>query len=243
MNTIIITGASGILGTELCTFFEKKDFKIVGTYYSDDSEKKLKQKFGKDNGHKFFQVDFHDAKSVNTFLKITEGLKGNIFLINNARSLKSMNKSFENAFNQEISMNVTIPYKIASNMLIKGISLQSIINLGSIYGLRHPKKTLYPNLKDDDLLAYGVSKSSLITITKEMAIRFGKYNCRVNCISLGGLIGRADKKFQSAYQNECLYDGMVDPKSVMDIFDFLLSEKSRTITGQNIVADNGFTLK
>ena len=92
-------------------------------------------------------------------------------------------------------------------------------------------------------MAYSISKSSVISITKEMAIRFGKYNCRVNCISLGGLIGRADKEFQLAYQNECLYDGMLDPKSVISIFAFLLSDKSRSITGQNIIADNGFTLK
>ena len=143
MNTIIITGASGILGTELCTFFDKKGFNIIGTFYSDGSERKLIQKFGTDNGHKFFQVDFHDAKSVNAFLKIIESLKGNIFLINNARSLQSLNENFENAFDQEISMNVTIPYRIASTMLIKGISLKSIINVGSIYGLKHPKESLY----------------------------------------------------------------------------------------------------
>ena len=39
-------------------------------------------------------------------------------------------------------------------------------------------------------------------------------------------IGRADKEFQLAYQNECLYDGH-DPKSVISIFAFLLSDKSK----------------
>ena len=73
-------------------------------------------------------------------------------MINNARSLQSLNENFENAFDQEISMNVTIPYRIASTMLIKGISLKSIINVGSIYGLKHPKESLYPNLKNDDFL-------------------------------------------------------------------------------------------
>ena len=61
-------------------------------------------------------------------------------------------------------MNVTIPYRIASTMLIKGISLKSIINVGSIYGLKHPKESLYPNLKNDDFLAYSISKSSVISI-------------------------------------------------------------------------------
>ena len=72
---------------------------------------------------------------------------------------------------------------------------------------------------------------------------YSKKNLKINCLSPGGIIDNSQKKkFIRNYKKECNSKGLLDPKDVVSAINFLLSEKSNFISGQNIVVDDGYSL-
>ena len=68
-----------------------------------------------------------------------------------------------------------------------------------------------------------------------------KYKVRVNVLSPGGG-DKHSQKFYNNYGKHTLFKKMLLPKDLNDIVCFLISEKSKNITGQEIIIDSGFVL-
>ena len=67
-------------------------------------------------------------------------------------------------------------------------------------------------------------------------------NLRLNCISPGGILDNQNKIFTKRYKKDCISKGLLEPKDLLSAFDFLLSNKSSFINGQNIIIDDGWSL-
>ena len=67
MKKILITGASGGIGSSIVKKLLNKDSSLVLTSSSESNLKKLKDKFGKD--HFYYIVDFNDESSFENTLK------------------------------------------------------------------------------------------------------------------------------------------------------------------------------
>jgi len=67
-------------------------------------------------------------------------------------------------------------------------------------------------------------------------------NIRVNCISPGGLLDDQPESFLAAYRKKCSDKGMLNPSDIVGTLNYLLSEDSHYVRGQNIVVDDGFLL-
>ena len=92
-------------------------------------------------------------------------------------------------------------------------------------------------------IEYSAIKSGIISITKYLAKYYSKKNLKINCLSPGGIKDNLQKKkFIRNYKKECNSKGLLDPKDVVNTINFLLSEKSNFISGQNIVIDDGYSL-
>mgnify|MGYP006448364611 FL=1 len=50
------------------------------------------------------------------------------------------------------------------------------------------------------------------------------------------------QKFMNNYKEQCNSKGLLDAQNVANVIDYLLSEKSNFISGQNIVIDDGYLL-
>ena len=92
--------------------------------------------------------------------------------------------------------------------------------------------------------AFGPSKTGVISLTKQMAVEWAKYNIRVNGVSPGPI--------QTAETEERLKDGEIQcrieriplrrigtPDEVMRAVVFLASEDSSYMTGQMLIVDGG----
>lgn len=102
---------------------------------------------------------------------------------------------------------------------------------------------------DSDMLAYITTKSAVITMTKQIAVDYGKYNIRVNAICPGWV----DTPFNAAYieklgghaQLEKLVAGTVPMgrfckiEEMAEAILFLVSDRSSFITGHALVVDGG----
>ena len=79
-------------------------------------------------------------------------------------------------------------------------------------------------------------------MTKYFSAHLADRNIRVNCVSPGGILNKQPKNFLKRYKNSCLSKGMLDSKDLIGIVEFLISEKSTYINGQNIIIDDGWSL-
>ena len=91
-------------------------------------------------------------------------------------------------------------------------------------------------------IEYSASKAGIINITKYMAKFCEGKNIKINCISPGGILDKQPKKFIKKYKNSCLSKGLLDAKDLNGVLEFLISDKSNYINGQNLIIDDGWSL-
>jgi NAD(P)-dependent dehydrogenase (short-subunit alcohol dehydrogenase family) len=99
------------------------------------------------------------------------------------------------------------------------------------------------------LSAYSAAKGALISSTKSLAVELAPRRLRVNCISPGWVETAHAREVKAAIgqaavdEIQRLYPlGFGEPEDIANAAEFLLSDKSRWITGQNIIVDGGRTL-
>lgn len=100
------------------------------------------------------------------------------------------------------------------------------------------------------LTGYSASKGALISGAKSMALELAAKKIRVNCVSPGtvrtDLIEKMLQNLEPEQREKRLSDfplGIGAPEDVASLVVFLLSERSRWITGTNITIDGGYTAK
>ncbi|KKM63879.1 hypothetical protein LCGC14_1507020 [marine sediment metagenome] len=95
--------------------------------------------------------------------------------------------------------------------------------------------------------AYSASKAGIISITKTLALEWGKFNINVNAIAPTVILtplGRkawADPQARSEMLKKIPLGRFGQPSEVASIALFLASEASSLITGSTIMADGGYT--
>jgi NAD(P)-dependent dehydrogenase (short-subunit alcohol dehydrogenase family) len=169
-------------------------------------------------------------------------------LVNNARSLSFLrvdNTGMTNRadFVNELTLDVVAPYELTMALARMSKSrLATVVNIGSQYGVVAPNRALYEDFEQQSPIQYGVAKAALVHLTRELAVRLAPRHVRVNCISFGGVAGRANPAFEARYAQLAPAGGMLREADVPGPVAFLLSEASAGMTGHNLVVDGGWTI-
>lgn len=250
MKCILITGGSGKVGIQLVNHFLEKDFLVVTT--TRNKERFLNSK--KDQLHQnhtqnlqIVEVDFTAKNAAPTIINFLRSKNIQVEnLVHNARSLDyiKIEKDFsvtEENFSGELFVNVVFPYKLTMDLLQEQKSLANIVFISSMYGVVAPTPSLYNDFHSSSPIHYGVSKAAQIHLTKELAVRLAP-KVRVNCVSFGGIKGRTDEAFQERYNKLTPLQSMLTDEDVKGPVDFLISENSKNMTGQNLMVDGGWSI-
>lgn len=254
MKTILITGGSGKVGLQLVNHFLEKNFLVVTTCRNKEKFLKDKKEFLNINYTKFLrviEVDFSSKKAIPIIVEILKKEKIPVEnIIHNARSLdyikiESDQSISEENFAGEFHMDVIFPYKLTLEILkitkkLKN-ELKNVIFISSMYGVVAPNPSLYEDFHHSSPIHYGVSKAAQIHLTKELAVRLSP-DIRVNCVSFGGIKGRTNKDFERKYNALTPQRSMLLEEDVKGPVDFLISDKSKNMTGQNLIVDGGWTI-
>ena len=91
-------------------------------------------------------------------------------------------------------------------------------------------------------LTYALTKSAIITMSKFLAKEFLASKVRINTISPGGIFNSQNKKFLKRYGKYCAHKNLLDSSDLVGLVEFLISDASKKITGQDFIIDDGFTL-
>ncbi len=250
-KTVLITGGTGNIGSQLVSDLLKDNYQVVTTSHSDNNITKLKYQFNdhcQDGSLHVINVDLEEkdfAQQIVTYLE-----KNSLqiqTLVNNARNTNYLKIDQNNEINRtnwvgEFLLDVVVAYELAMALInLEKSKLNNIINISSIYGMVAPTPQLYNDFEKESPINYGVAKAALIQLTRELAIRLADKNIRVNSISYGGVEGRTDEDFKKRYGQFCPAGRMLKREEVYGAISFLLSEASSGMTGHNLVVDGGWT--
>lgn len=245
MEAILMIGATGLIGTAQVRHF-LKDYRVVVTYRTED---KIKEFISNPNFVPIKVDDLLDEKAVDEIIKGLE--EKNIFpehLVNMLTDSRwhKMNPDGlaprENMINHYIG-NVILPYELSFKLANHPKSkLKKIINISSMYGMVPYDPNLYNNPKTETPLQYSLSKCAEIHLTKELAIRFKDMGIMVNCVTYGGVNGRAGDDFKKKFERVTPLRRMMEPEDTIPSVEFLIRENSNYMTGQNIIVDGGRTV-
>ena len=122
----------------------------------------------------------------------------------------------------------------------------SIVNIGSVYGLLSPVQDLYAFRREAGEtfvkpVAYSVSKSAILNLTRYLATYWAKAGVRVNTLTLAGVANDQPAEFLEAYTARVPMGRMLDAGEALGALVFLASDASSYITGSNVVVDGGWS--
>ena len=250
-NSVFLTGATGLLGTCFLENFLSQGYQVIFTTTSD---KKLENFFDRyktfrDDGKLYgCRADLLADDAIETIKNFLDANNLNPhYLVNNARSLEFLKiddfrKIDKEKWIGEYLLDVVVPYNLTIFFSeLKDSRLKSVVNVTSMYGMLAYNEYLCEGSKAI-AIHYGTSKAALIQLTRELAVRLAPSGIRVNCISYGGVSGRADESFQNRYAKLCPSKKMLSKKDVAGHVLYLCSEASSGMTGHNLVVDGGFSI-
>ena len=117
-----------------------------------------------------------------------------------------------------------------------------ILNIASDLSIIAPDQRIYNNsneLQNVKPITYSVIKSGLIGMTKYLATYWNESNVRVNAISPGGVYENQNSEFVSRLTKLIPLGRMASPDEYKSAIQFLCSDASSYMTGQNLVIDGG----
>ena len=243
-KTIIVTGGLGTIGLALSKSLLKQGHIVIAV----DTKK---NKITNHNDNFFiFKIDLNKENGIKKLITLCEKKFKKVDALIHCSYPKTKDWGVKLEKLKQKSLNENLINQLGSTIIIsKNIiklflkqNFGSLILLSSIMGLNNPKFETYRGTNMSSPIEYSAIKSGIISITKYLAKYYSKKNLKINCVSPGGIKNNLPKRFIKNYKKQCNSKGLLDPGDVVNIINFLLSEKSNSISGQNFVIDDGYSL-
>jgi len=223
MKTVLITGASGDLGTAIADLFLKNDFFI----FFHGKNKKSDFSFCEKNPQKTQKIiaDFSDFSAVE---KMFSEISAVDVLINNAGAVFRDPKISPARFQKIFQINAIAPYFCAEFSAAK--KCRSIVNIGSMRGF--PESATTPD--------YSASKAALHLLTASLARKFAP-KIRVNAVAPGFVATKMHAGNENRLKIEAQKTPLrrvATPAEIAEMV-FFVAEKATFCTGEVFRADGG----
>jgi NAD(P)-dependent dehydrogenase (short-subunit alcohol dehydrogenase family) len=246
-KVVLITGVAAGIGRATANLFAKEGARIVGADLDEEGGKSITEKVQAFGGSMtFVKTDVSYEPDIKALFEITQNMGGVDVLFNNAgiETAKGILETTEEDWEQCVNVNLKSVFLASKYALqqMKGKGKGVIINNSSTAGL---VGSFSP--------AYSAAKGGIITLTKALAVDFGQFNIRVNCICPGAIETPMLERVIESQGNPTEVRARISkdyplgrfgyPDEVAQIALFLASDDSTFVTGATIVVDGGFTAK
>lgn len=237
-KTVAITGAAGGIGQWLCRFFGKEGATIAALDRSATVEE-LVETLGRDGiPAKAAVADIASADAVKTAFA---GFGDVHVLINNAgvSRLGTLAATDPAGWESDVASNLNGAYFCAHAVLPQMVarrsgSIVSVSSVNALLALGDP--------------AYSAAKAGMIAMTKALALEYGRYGIRANCVLPGtvrtpiwDLRKARDPNVLKQLERWYPLGRIVEPDEVARAIAFLASDAASAITGVAVPVDCGLT--
>lgn len=240
MGNILVTGATSDIGRQICKTLENSGYSILMTDLSEEDLQETKSQMVMPEKHRVLSMDLSDVE--------TSKQKLSDFITSNQIAIEGV------VFAAGI---LTIkPLRIIDYSILKKSFDVALFSIFAISQLLVSKKTNANHLKNIIMISsvsakmgtkgytvYSAVKSAMLGLMRSMATELAP-RVRVNAVLPGGIHTRTTDfmyKAQEAADPRYLL-GEGKSSDIADAVDFLMSDKARWITGQELVVDGGLTI-
>ena len=237
-KVVAITGAAGGIGQSLCQYFASEGASISAIDKSPalaDFARELTKKGG------VIRHAIADVSDPEAIKRAFAGFETTDILINNAGYSEhpTFAKTDPAAWSSDINGNLNSAYYCAHAVIpvMKAKGGGSIVSVGSVNGIG--------GYGDP---AYSAAKAGMISLTRSLAMEYGRYNIRVNIVMPGTVRtplwerkAGADATTLEQLRKWYPLGRIVEPLDVARAVGFLASDLAAAITGTSLVVDCGLT--
>ena len=242
-KTAIITGSGSGIGYEIAKMFARKGADVVSV---DQKPSDDLQAYVEAQGVHYLEIcgNLLDADFVDHVITDTVVEKfGKIDVLVNCAGvgiLENLEESTRKVWDLTIGVNLTagVHLALAAGKEMKKTGGGSIINIASQAGI----------VALEGHLSYGTAKAAFIQATKQIALEWGQYGIRANCISpeviltpMGEMNWNNEKGEEFKRRIPSRRFGY--PQEVAACAVFLASDASSLCNGSNLVIDGGYTIQ
>ena len=234
-KSILITGASGGIGSEIAIQASQKGYKVG---LLDLNEEMLEEVESKIPNSVALPTDVTDEKSVAETLKkfgeTPSALVNCAGIVRFGSLLEQEIKDFKDVIEVNLLGSFIVGCAVAKLMKEKGEG--NIVNISSISGGKHP--AIHSG-------AYAAAKAGLVMLSEQMSLEWGKLGIRVNAVSPGFIDSGMSAPHYRDDSERKKREAMVPMQRIGTANDiakvvmFLLSDDSSYVHGENILVDGG----
>lgn len=236
---VLVTGATGGLGTAMCKKLYKDGYHVVGNYHTKEkADKWLSTMKAEGYNIELFHGDVGDFDSAGNMIRKIEQEVGPVdTLVNNAgitRDGRLVNMKKEDWYTV-INTNLNSVFNCSKNVLDGMIERKfgRIINISSVNGQRG----------QFGQTNYSAAKAGMHGFTKSLAMEVAKYGITVNTISPGyigtDMVMAVPEKVLNQIVAQVPMGRLGGTHEVAHLVSFLASEETSFITGANYSINGG----
>lgn len=263
-NTALITGGVGLLGIQHAKALLESGARVVITDIEESKLNTCKKDLLKDFDKSKVLVEVMDVTNENSIFNTANKLN-NIgihidILINNAaidpkvqegdNKLESSRlENFDlNDWNHQLSVGLTGAFlcsKIFGQKMANSDKSGVILNIASDLSVISPDQRLYKKngyskeMQPVKPITYSVIKSGLIGLTMYLSTYWSDKGVRCNALSPGGIKTNQSEEFVAKLSKLIPMSRMAEKDEYKSAIQFLCSDASSYMNGQNIIMDGG----
>jgi 3-oxoacyl-[acyl-carrier protein] reductase len=168
------------------------------------------------------------------------------FLVNNAGTINDpvpfhemVDEQWDNLIETNLLGTLKMTKAVIPVMMKNGGG--SIINISSVLGIRCIPKV--------PLSVYGVTKAGVIMLTKSIAVEYGQYKIRCNCIAPSTIRSSIiepylqDEQAKKVLESTFPLRKVGEPEDIAGAVAYLCSDDSKWVTGTVMMVDGGVSAK
>lgn len=240
-KTVLVTGASGGIGSACARLFADKGYKVAVHCHKNKAAAEEITNELRSKGCEVFYVcaDLSDEAQVKAmFAEIKSRLGAVEILVNNAgvAQQKLFTDTTQSDYDFIFGANVLSAVNCSREALKDMIASHSgsIVNISSMWGISGASCEVL----------YSASKAALIGFTKALAKEVGPSNIRVNCVAPGVVDTKMNANLSSEdienLSDETPLCRIGKPEEIANAVAFLATQDASFITGQVLSVDGGF---
>jgi NAD(P)-dependent dehydrogenase (short-subunit alcohol dehydrogenase family) len=266
-KTALITGAAGLLGIEHASALLESGAEVILTDVDMDAlistKRKLAERFDISN-IQILEMDVTQVENIHTVARtLHENCVRVDILVNNAaidpkvkggqgivETSRLENFSIEQ-WNLQVAVGLTGAFlcsQVFGQAMAKDGRGGVILNISSDLSVIAPDQRLYrksdlpQNLQPVKPITYSVIKAGLIGLTKYLSTYWAENDVRCNALSPGGVFNGQDDDFVRRLTSLIPMGRMANSDEYRATVQYLCSDASKYLNGQNIVVDGGRTV-